>query len=71
MLKLVEVETPTPQNDEVLVKVQAASVNAMDGHMLRATPSLARLDSGPLTPRNKILGFDVAGRVVAVGSAAR
>ncbi|MEP7358975.1 MAG: NAD(P)-dependent alcohol dehydrogenase [Anaerolineales bacterium] len=71
VLKLAEIETPTPQPDEVLVKVQAASVNAIDWHMLRADPFLARLDGGLLTPRKKILGFDVAGRVEAVGSAAR
>lgn len=71
VLELEEVETPTPQDDEVLIKVHAASVNAADWHMLRADPFLARLDGGLLTPRKKILGFDVAGRVEAVGSAAK
>src|SRR5713101_5319230 len=71
VLELEEVAKPTPKDDEVLIKVHAASVNAVDWHMLRADPFLARLDGGLLTPRNKILGFDVAGRVEEVGSNAR
>lgn len=71
VLKPAEVPTPTPQDDEVLIKVEAASVNAADWRMLRAKPFLARLDVGLLTPRNKILGFDVAGRVTAVGRAVK
>jgi len=45
VLELEEVVTPTPHDDEVLVKVYASSVNAIDWHMLRADPFLARLDS--------------------------
>lgn len=71
VLELTEVETPTPKDDEVLIKVQAASVNAADWRMLRADPFLARLDVGLLKPRNKILGFDVAGTVEAAGSAVK
>ncbi len=71
VLKLAEIETPTPRDDEVLIKVQAASVNAADWRMLRADPFLARLDVGLLKPRNKILGFDVAGRVTAAGRAVK
>ncbi len=67
VLQPAEFPTPAPQDDEVLIKVEAASVNAADWRMLRAEPFLARLDVGLLTPRNKILGFDVAGRVAAVG----
>ena len=63
-----DVERPTPKDDEVLVKVYAASVNAADLHLLRADPFLIRLSSGPLKPKNKILGADIAGRVEAVGS---
>ncbi|MCP4418348.1 MAG: NAD(P)-dependent alcohol dehydrogenase [Chloroflexi bacterium] len=67
VLQLKEVEKPTPNDDEVLVKVQAASVNALDWHSLRGTPFLQRLESGLLKPKNQILGADVAGRVEAVG----
>ncbi|MBL8095756.1 MAG: NAD(P)-dependent alcohol dehydrogenase [Anaerolineales bacterium] len=69
VLGMAHIDTPTPRADEVLIQVRAASVNAADWRMLRADPFLARLDVGLLTPRNKILGFDVAGRVDAVGEA--
>ncbi len=62
-----EVEKPTLTEDEVLIKVQATSVNWGDWHNLRADPFLVRLMTGLLKPKNKILGFDVAGRVEAVG----
>jgi NADPH:quinone reductase-like Zn-dependent oxidoreductase len=68
VLELRDVERPTPKGDEVLVKVYAASVNAADLHLLRADPFLIRLSSGPLKPKDKILGADIAGRVEAVGS---
>jgi NADPH:quinone reductase-like Zn-dependent oxidoreductase len=71
VLELAEVAKPTPRDDEVLIKVQAASVNAADWRMLRADPFLARLDVGLITPRNKILGFDVAGTVEAAGRAVK
>ena len=63
-----EVEKPTPKDNEILVKVRAASVNAGDWHALRGTPFLQRLESGFPKPKNKILGADVAGLVEAVGS---
>jgi len=68
VLELRDVERPTPKDDEVLVKVFAASVNAADLHLLRADPFLIRLSSGPLKPKDKILGADIAGRVETVGS---
>ncbi len=67
VLQLKEVETPTPKDDEVLVKVHAASVNAADWHLLRGEPFMVRLMFGLLKPKHKILGADVAGRVEAVG----
>lgn len=67
VLQLQEVEKPAPKDDEVLVRVRAASVNAADVHFLRADPFLIRLTSGLFQPRNTILGADIAGRVEAVG----
>jgi NADPH:quinone reductase-like Zn-dependent oxidoreductase len=66
VLELREVERPTPEDDEVLVKVRAASLNASDWELLRGAPLYARL-WGLLKPKYKILGSDIAGRVEAVG----
>lgn len=69
LLHLKEVEKPAPSDDEVLVKIHAASVNAGDWHTLRGTPFLFRIMNGLTRPRDKakILGDDIAGRVEAVG----
>lgn len=68
VLQLTEVEKPVPKDNEVLIKVHAASLNAYDWHMLMADPFLVRLmGGGLLKPKNKILGADMAGRVEAIG----
>jgi len=67
VLQLKDVNKPTPKDNEVLVKVQAASLNAGDWHALRGTPFLQRLESGFPRPKNTILGADVAGIVEEVG----
>jgi len=67
VLELKDVQKPTPKDDEVLIKVHAASVNSGDLHLLRADPFLVRLSSGLLKPKNNILGADIAGRVEVVG----
>lgn len=67
VIRLKEVEEPTPREDEVLIKVHAASVNAADWHYLRGAPFLFRMESGFPKPKNPFLGADVAGRVEAVG----
>src|SRR5689334_5123884 len=68
VLQLKEVAKPTPRDDEVLVRVHAASVNAADWHILRGKPFLMRLMGyGLLKPKHKILGSVIAGRVEAVG----
>ncbi|MFC1849879.1 NAD(P)-dependent alcohol dehydrogenase [candidate division CSSED10-310 bacterium] len=67
VLKLKEVERPVPLDDEVLVEVHAASVNAYDWHFLTADVFLIRLMGGLLKPKKMTLGADVAGRVIAVG----
>ena len=67
VLQLQEVEKPTPKDNEVLIKVHAASVNDWDWGLLRGKPFVNRLLFGLLKPRIKILGVDIAGRVEAVG----
>jgi len=67
VLRLKEVDKPDPKEDEVLIRVQAAAVNAADWHLLRGTPFFARFDFGLFKPKNKILGIDVAGRIEAIG----
>src|SRR5690242_5747890 len=67
VLQLEEVEKPAPGDDEVLIKVSAAAVNAADWRLVRADPFLVRLYNGILKPKRTILGSDVAGRVEAVG----
>ena len=56
------------REDEVLVKVHAASVNAADWHLLTADIFLVRLNMGLLKPKNPILGADLAGQVEEVGT---
>ncbi len=68
VLRLEEVQKPTLEENEVLVKVHAASVNALDWHLLTADIFLVRLmTGGVLKPKGTRLGADVAGRVEAVG----
>src|SRR5215213_8719065 len=67
VLQFKDVEKPTPKDNEVLVKVHAASANPADWHLMRAEPFLARLANGLLKPKNTKLGADVAGRVEAIG----
>jgi NADPH:quinone reductase-like Zn-dependent oxidoreductase len=68
VLRLEEVQKPTPSDDEVLVRVHAASVNHSDWGLVRGKPFLVRLMvGGLLKPKIKILGKDIAGRVEAVG----
>jgi len=68
VLNLEEVQKPVPKDDEVLVKVHAASANAADWHIMRADPFLVRLMGfGLLKPKKGLLGADIAGRVEAVG----
>jgi len=67
VLKLEEVEKPTPKDDEVLVKVHAASVNYGDLPVLKGEPLQRLIGGALLKPKHKILGDDIAGRVETVG----
>lgn len=68
VLELKEVEKPTPKDDEVLVKIYAASVNAYDWHFLTADIFLIRfMGGGFFKPKYHRLGADISGRIEAVG----
>ncbi|MBA3876874.1 MAG: NAD(P)-dependent alcohol dehydrogenase [Anaerolinea sp.] len=69
VLRLEEVDPPTITDDRVLVRVRAASVNAIDWHLLRGKPFLARVGEGARAPKQPIRGVDLAGVVEDVGSA--
>jgi len=71
VVQLRDIEKPAPKDNEVLVKVMAASANAYDWHFLSADIFLIRLMGGLLKPKNNRLGADMAGRVEAVGSAVK
>src|SRR5437660_3391601 len=67
-LKLEEIEKPTPTDDQVLVRVRAASVNPYDWHFVEGTPKIMRvLGVGFRKPKDTRLGVDFAGTVEAVG----
>ncbi len=69
VLQLKEVEKPVPKDNQVLVKVQAASVNALDWRRFTSQSILGRLMDGVLLKViNKVLGADIAGRVEAIGA---
>ena len=68
VLQLKEVEKPTPKDNEVLVKIYAASINDGDKSMIKGKPIFVRLMGiGLLKPKNPIPGGDIAGQVEAVG----
>jgi len=71
VLRIKKVEKPSPKDNEILVKIQAASLNAGDWHALRGTPFLQRFESGFPKPKNTILGADVAGIVETIGSSVK
>jgi NADPH:quinone reductase-like Zn-dependent oxidoreductase len=69
VLELREVKKPEPKENEVLVKVHAASVNMADLAFVRGKPFLIRMmGSGLFRPKNEILGMDIAGQVESVGA---
>ena len=67
VLKCEEIEKPTAGDNEVLIRVRAASVNPFDWHFMRGTPYMVRIQAGLRKPKDKRLGVDVAGQVEAVG----
>ena len=72
VLQLKEVKKPIPQDNEVLVKVRAASVNYADWAFVRGEPFLVRLmGAGLLKPNKAILGADITGQIEVVGKNAK
>lgn len=67
VLRVAEVDTPTPEDGEVLVRVRTASVNIGDWHLMRGVPYVIRIGLGLRRPRRATPGRDIAGEVVAVG----
>ena len=68
VMRMAELDKPEPTAEQVLVRLDASSVNAYDWHMLRGKPYLARLGEGLRTPKTRVLGLDVAGVVEGVGT---
>jgi NADPH:quinone reductase-like Zn-dependent oxidoreductase len=67
VLELQEVDKPVVEDDEVLVRVRAASVNPADWHFMRGLPYVMRPQAGLRKPKNSVLGRDIAGHVEALG----
>jgi NADPH:quinone reductase-like Zn-dependent oxidoreductase len=71
VLELRDVDAPAVTDDDVLVRVRAASVNPADWHIMRGRPRIARIIAsryfGLLKPKDRVRGSDVAGQVEAVG----
>ena len=67
VLAIEEIARPTVGDDEVLIRVQAASLNPFDWHEMTAKPFLMRFGTGLFKPKRSVLGVDVAGRVEAIG----
>jgi NADPH:quinone reductase-like Zn-dependent oxidoreductase len=67
VLKLENIEKPAPADDQILVRVRAASVNPLDWHYIRGTPYVMRMEAGLRKPKVIRLGVDFAGTVEAIG----
>src|SRR5207244_8186694 len=67
VLELEDIDKPAVNDDGVLVRVRAASVNAFDWHIMRGLPYLVRASEGLRKPKRTVAGVDVAGQVEAVG----
>src|SRR5438105_14495984 len=66
-LKLEDIEKPVPNDDQLLVRVRAASVNPYDWHFIEGTPYIMRIGVGLRKPKDTRLGVDFAGTIEAIG----
>ncbi|MFC0774745.1 NAD(P)-dependent alcohol dehydrogenase [Terrimonas alba] len=71
VLSIKEIDKPTPKDDEVLIRVYAASANRTDYHVLTGTPFFMRFFTGLFKPGLTITGSDFAGQVEAIGPAVK
>src|SRR6185503_20701226 len=69
VVRIQEIGKPTPKDDEVLIRVYAASANRSDYHVLTGKPNFMRLLTGLSKPGKIVIGSDFAGQVEAIGSA--
>jgi NADPH:quinone reductase-like Zn-dependent oxidoreductase len=67
VVQITDVEKPVPKDNEVLIKVRAASLNPLDWHFMRGTPYAVRIIAGLRKPKVQRLGVDVAGQVETLG----
>ncbi len=67
VLELKDIDQPVVQDEEVLVRVHAAPISGDLWHIMRGLPYLARMATGLLKPKSRVPGYDMAGRVEAVG----
>jgi len=67
VLRIQDIDKPTPKDDEVLIRVYAASVNRSDYHVLTGLPFVMRFFTGLFKPKLKVTGSDFAGEVEAIG----
>lgn len=68
VVEIEDVEKPIPDDDQVLIAIRAASVNALDVHSVAGKPFLVRMMFGLRKPKVPRLGVDMAGLVEAVGA---
>jgi NADPH:quinone reductase-like Zn-dependent oxidoreductase len=68
VLHVEETAAPTPADDQVLIRIRAASINPYDWHSIRGSPYIMRMASGLTRPKDIRVGVDFAGVVVSVGS---
>ena len=71
VLQLKEVEKPTPKDNEVLIRISAATATPSDCVNRKGDPFISRFFTGLKRPKNPILGVDLAGEIEAVGKDVR
>jgi NADPH:quinone reductase-like Zn-dependent oxidoreductase len=71
VLRLADVERPVPKDDEILVRIHAASVTRTDCGLRSAKPFMSRVVTGVRRPKRRILGMEFAGEIEAIGAGVR